>query len=167
VVYLLDASVLITANNSYYPVERVPEFWEWLAHQGRIGTMKLPLEIYEEVLPGRMNDDPLPDWMKGHREALVLDEAADPALVQTVVTRGYAPDLTDDELEEIGRDPFLVAYAMAGAGRCVVTVEPSSPKKQRQNRRLPDVFATFGLAACDPFAVYKALGFSTRWKTTV
>ena len=31
--FLLDASVLITANNTYYPIERVPEFWEWLAHQ--------------------------------------------------------------------------------------------------------------------------------------
>ena len=25
---------------------------------------------------------------------------------------GYAPDLTDVEIEEIGRDPFLIAYAL-------------------------------------------------------
>ena len=32
--YLLDASVLITAYNSYYPIDRVPEYWEWLVHMG-------------------------------------------------------------------------------------------------------------------------------------
>jgi hypothetical protein len=166
VLYLLDASVLITANNTYYPLERVPEFWGWIVHHATLGSIKLPLEIYEEVLPGRKNDDPLPGWMKEHRDVLVLDEAADTTLVQTVVTRGYAPDLTDEEIEEIGRDPFLVAYAMAEAERCVVTVEPSSPRKQRQNRRIPDVCSTFGVASCDPFAVYKRLAFSTAWKTS-
>jgi hypothetical protein len=26
--YLFDANVLITANNTYYPVSDVPEYWE-------------------------------------------------------------------------------------------------------------------------------------------
>ncbi len=29
--YLIDASMLITASNSYYPLDSVPEFWELLA----------------------------------------------------------------------------------------------------------------------------------------
>jgi len=28
--YLLDANVLIAANRDYYPLGRVPEFWDWL-----------------------------------------------------------------------------------------------------------------------------------------
>lgn len=28
--YLLDANELITAHNLYYPIDVVPEFWEWL-----------------------------------------------------------------------------------------------------------------------------------------
>jgi hypothetical protein len=32
--YLTDANVLITANNLYYPIDRVPECWEWLAYMG-------------------------------------------------------------------------------------------------------------------------------------
>jgi hypothetical protein len=106
VLHLVDASVLITANNTYYPIERVPEFWEWFAHQAGSGVIKIPLEIYEELLPGRKNDDSLPLWMKQHRDELLLDEQVDPRLVQRIVNEGYAPDLTDDELEEIGRDPF-------------------------------------------------------------
>jgi len=47
VVYLLDANVLIDANRDYYPLERVPEFWDWLEFQGGLGRVKLPLEVYE------------------------------------------------------------------------------------------------------------------------
>ena len=49
-VYLFDANVLITAHKSYYPIDQVPEFWSWLQYQGKIGQIKLPLEIMEEVL---------------------------------------------------------------------------------------------------------------------
>ena len=41
--YLLDANVPITANNTYYPIEQVPEFWGWLQHQGQQGNIKIPL----------------------------------------------------------------------------------------------------------------------------
>jgi len=30
-----------------------------------------------------------------------------------VIDRGYAPDLTADELEVPGNDPFLIAHALA------------------------------------------------------
>jgi len=49
-------------------------------------------------------------------------------LVSKVTDEGYAPDLTDDEVEKIGRDPFLIAYALAAVGeRCIVTTEVSKP----------------------------------------
>lgn len=44
--YLLDANVLITANNTYYPVDRVPEYWEWLTHMSKAGYIKMPLENF-------------------------------------------------------------------------------------------------------------------------
>jgi hypothetical protein len=33
-------------------------------------------------------------------------------MVQRVINDGYAPDLTDQEVEIIGRDPFLVSYGL-------------------------------------------------------
>jgi hypothetical protein len=140
VLYLFDANVLITASNTYYPLDRIPEFWEWINHQATSGRIKLPVEIMDEVLAGSKKDDPLLDWFKAHKDVLRLEEAVDPVLVQKVVAEGYAPDLTDDELIEIGQDPFLIGYALVDtAERCVVTVEVSAPSKQRQNRRIPDV----------------------------
>ena len=74
--YLLDANVLITASNSYYPINQVPEFWSWLQHQAASGHVKIPLEVMEEVLMGR-RDDPLIDWISqdDNADALLLEEA--------------------------------------------------------------------------------------------
>ena len=162
--YLFDANVLITANNSYDPLDAVPEFWEWLAHQASEGFVKLPAEILDEVMAGKKNEDPLLRWVSENKDVLRLQSAVDPHLVRKTVTEGYAPDLTDDELVMIGQDPFLIAYALADtAERCVVTVEVSKPGKIRQNRKIPDVCGDLGVMCMDPFRVYRALRFSTAW----
>jgi hypothetical protein len=163
--YLFDANVLITASNTYYPLDQVPEFWDWLQFQGSAGNIKLPLEIMEEILAGN-NDDPLLLWMKeaANKRALLLDEVIDPDLVNSVLDSGYGTGLTDDQIEEVGRDPFLIAYGLSGNDRCVVTGEVSAPGKKRQNRRIPDVCADFGMECCTPFKVNRELGFKTGWK---
>ena len=100
--YLLDANVLITAHNSYYPIDTVPEFWTWLVHRGQAGDLKIPLENYEEVKDGSTDEeqDPLFAWVKREdvTEAILLDEAVEPNLVADVINNGYAPDLTDDDV---------------------------------------------------------------------
>ena len=101
--YLLDANVLITASRLYYPVDQVPEFWSWLQHQATSGFVKIPLEVFEEVRAGRRDNDLLMDWISEdeNSDALLLEEAVDAVLVQSVVSTGYAADLTDDELEKV------------------------------------------------------------------
>lgn len=163
--YLLDANVLIDANRDYYTISRVPEFWEWLVHVGESDLVKLPLEIYEEVKDGK---DDLATWAKdGNIEAaLLFGEEVDVSLVSKVINEGYATDLTDDEVEKIGRDPFLIAYALVDSGeRCVVTTEASKPKRIRANRHLPDVCSDFGLACCNTFELVRTLNFSTAWRS--
>jgi len=167
--YLLDANVLITAHNQYYPIDSVPEFWTWLVHKGGSGDLKIPLENYEEVKDGGKDEekDLLYGWIKTEevKAAILLGETVDSDLVARVINEGYAPDLTDDEVVQIGRDPFLIAYALASpANRCVVTTEVSAPSKQRQNRRIPDVCSTMGVLCCHTFTMTKGLGFKTGWK---
>jgi hypothetical protein len=167
--YLLDANVLITAHNLYYSIDAVPEFWDWLVHKGSAGDLKIPLENYEEVKDGSTDEekDLLFGWVKSEsvKAAILFDEEVDSALVARVINEGYAPDLTDDETVQIGRDPFLIAYALAApADRCVVTTEVSKPRMQRQNRRIPDVCTTMGVGCCDTFRMTKVLGFKTGWK---
>ena len=124
--YLLDANVLIDANRDYYPLGRVPEFWDWLVARAREGRVKIPLEILEEIRAGR--EDELTGWLNENRDALLLDETVDEALVARVTDQGYAPDLTEEEVERVGRDPFLIAYALGSPERKVVTTEASKPR---------------------------------------
>lgn len=99
-----------------------------------------------------------------HTPTLQLEEEVRQDLVQHVVKQGYAADLNDDELEQIGRDPFLVAYALAVPPRCVVTVEVSRPARKRQNRKVPDVCASMGVQCCNTFTLIRELGFRTSWQ---
>ena len=159
--YLLDANVLITAKNQYYEFGRVDQYWEWLAFQAEQGHVKIPIEIYEEITVGK---DDLAAWAKANKEALLLEEEVDVGLVQHVTSAGYAPDLTDIELEAVGRDPFLIAYALVDVeNRTVVTGEVRS-NKQRQNRPIPSVCDTLGVRSCDQFAFGRSLDFRTNWK---
>ena len=126
--------------------------------------MKIPLEIMEEIQEGR-DGDPLIDWVSDAEDDLRLDEVVDDALVRRVMTEGYAPDLTDIEVEKLGRDPFLIAYGLAnGPERCVVTTEVSKPSARRQNRKVPDVCNGLAVGCCGPFELNRALGFRTSWR---
>jgi hypothetical protein len=166
VLYLLDANVLITAHNSYYAIDSIPEFWEWLVYMGQTNKVKIPIEIIEEIQEGTQNDL-LYDWIRDQTnlDALTLNEEVDVAQLQQVISVGYAPDLTDDEIELIGRDPFLVAYALAKPDRWVVTTEVSKPSRRRQNRKLPDVCNDFAVQWCNTFTFIRNLGFRTSWRS--
>ena len=164
--HLLDANVLIDANRDYYPIDRVPEFWDWIVHLGEDGLVKIPIEIYEEFKDS-LGD--LGNWARSPAtiSALQFAEDVDTSLVARVVDDGYATDLTDDEVEKIGRDPFLVAYALVmPAERRIVTTEGSRPSKQRANRKLPDVCKDFGIVSYNTFEFVRNMNFSTSWKTT-
>lgn len=168
--YLLDANTLIDAKRDYFEFERVPEFWEWLQHQGEIGNIKIPVEVYEEFEEARKADgerDELAEWAADAavKSALLLDEEVNPALVSQVIAAGYCPDPTDQEIETMGRDPFLVAHALADSeNRTVVTTEVSKPTKRRANRKIPDVSGNMGVRCINNFQLLRELDFRTGWK---
>ena len=164
--YILDANVLIDANRDYYPIQRVPEFWDWMFEMGSHELIKVPEEIYEEIVtPPSRRPDELAEWLKVHKDTMVLDDQVSQVLVARVVEQGYAQDLTDEEIEKVGRDPFLVAYALADIpARCVVTTEISKPCRIRANRRLPDVCRSLEVSCIHTFELIRNLNFYTGWR---
>lgn len=163
-IYLLDADTLISADRTYYPLARFPVFWRWLRHMGEVGKIKVPIEQYEEVIAGKGE---LVDWLKEqeNKDALLFAEEADPSLVAKITNEGYAPDLDEAEVLTLGRDPFLISYGLVAAtDRCVVSFEVSAPSKQRANRKVPDVCATFGIKCVNLFKLIEELDFTTEWK---
>lgn len=166
--YLLDANVLITANRDYYPMGMIPEFWDWLLYMAKAGVIKMPLETYEEVRDGggKAKKDELVEWLNSDdvRAVLELPDEVQSRLVDKVVS-SYAVDLDDAEIEQLGRDPFLIAHALTDAkNRVVVSIETSAPAKKRANRKVPDVCRDNGVECCNTFAMLRILGFSTKWK---
>ena len=157
--YLLDANVPIRAHHDYYPLDRLPGFWEWILDQAEAGAVKMPLEIHREVAKG---NDEVATWIGQPRvqQALLLDEEVDQDTFQQVLAIGYGTNLTEDEIEEAGRDPFLVAYALIDdSPRTVVTKEISKPSKQRGRTRLPDACKRLGVPCITDFELYRRLGF--------
>lgn len=161
--YLLDANVLIDAHRDYYPIERVPEFWDWLIDRCTSRRLAVPTEVYEEIMLGKGDD--LTKWLRRYRDVLLLKEEADPSMVSDVTVTGYAPNLTDEEVERMGADPFLIAYAYVDpARRTVVTTEHSKPSRTGANRHIPDVCRELNIPCCGPFELIRALDFSTDWR---
>jgi hypothetical protein len=161
--YLLDADTLITGDHLAYPLRRFPIFWEWLRHQGSLGSVKIPTEQYEEITGGRGE---LVDWLRvdEHRVALLLAEEADLNTVARVTLDGYG-DLNENEIEQVGRDPFLISYGLVDLGeRTVVSFEVSAPAKLRANRKVPDVCRHFGVPCCNLYELIRALDFTTDWR---
>lgn len=143
--YLLDANVLISSANTFFQLDRVPQFWSWLEERGRQGSLAVPVEIWEEFKDGK---DLLGEWARtpSVRRALLLREEAEPSIVAEVVALGYAPDLDDTEIAEVGRDPFLISYAYRLRDeRAVVTGEVSRPSRRRSRRKVPDVCRDLGI----------------------
>jgi len=170
--YLLDANTLIDAKRDYYPISRVPEFWEWLVFYGEKGNIKVPIEVYEEFSDTKDKDgkkDELAAWSEQSevREALLLNEEAEQDLVARITYGGYVANPTDDDLVKIGRDPFLLSYALKNLEkRCIVSTEVSKPSKQGANRKVPDVCAHFKIRCINNFQMFRELNFSTSWNNS-
>lgn len=165
-VHLLDANTLIDANRDYYGLDTVPQFWDWLIYMGNQGEVKIPIEIYEELKRG---NDALTEWVKREdvEEALLYGQEADPAIVGQVLDTGYGQDLSDIQIEKIGRDPFLISYALVDPENiAIVTTEVSKPSTtEPSNKRVPDVCYALGISHLHTFRFTKALGFNTNWNS--
>jgi Domain of unknown function (DUF4411) len=156
--YLPDANVLIRANADYYPSNASSRSGTGCSRRQSLATLRCPAK---STTRSPVHPTYWAQWLRHPdvRQAIVLAETTYHGHLQRVISRAYAPDLKDDEVETIGRDPFLVAAAMAGPDRVVVTREVSSPRKQRANRKVPDVCATMGVSCITDFELWRALDF--------
>lgn len=169
--YLIDASVLITAKNQYFEIDRVPEFWDWLTFQGQLGNVKIPHEIYEEFRAPKKEDgtqDALASWASDPivKTALLLPSEVSIEHLQLVITNGYnLQHPTDEDVETMGKDPFLISYALSLPDNCcVVTAEWSKPSINFAKSKMPDVCNRLNVRSCDLFTLLRELNFTTNFR---
>ena len=96
----------------------------------------------------------------------MFEEEAEQDLVGRITYGGYVANPTDDELKKIGRDPFLLSYALQDLeNRCIVTTEASKPSRLGANRHVPDVCKYFKIRCINNFQMIKEMNFSTSWNS--
>ena len=169
--YLLDTSVLIDAKNKYYPLDRIPQFWNWIVHQSSAGNIKLPPQVIGEILgPDNSDEEPaddLADWVISNRTTLEWTDELSLELLTRTYSQGYEivpEDLTTvDPLSEPA-DPFLIAYALENPERRrVVTMENlqsvGSTLPKPANRRIPLVCGLLGVECINTFKLIRELDF--------
>ena len=155
--YIFDASVLIRANNEYYPMDRFWQVWEWLEKQAIDGNLKIPFEIFQELL--NYNDN-LSEWSTKRRGSLVIDE--DVVNLERTISDGYGFTAmpTEEQLDKMGRDPFLLSYCLNDfPNRIAVSHESSKPSRMNANMKIPDACGKLGIPHRTLSMVLKELGF--------
>lgn len=170
--YLLDANVLITAHDEYYPIDRIPQFWRWVIENANQNRIKMPFEMVAEVKAGQFNrrldveDDDLLRWLRedNHEKDLLFDASADLSLVNRVFREGYEiPQPTLDELRKIRKDPLLIAYALADPSIVVVTLESkqeyATEAMKKHKRSIPFVCRKMGVRSIDTYELIRELDF--------
>lgn len=95
------------------------------------------------------------------KTALILDETVSEILINKVLDEGYGSPLTDNDIEKIGQDAFLIAYGLANSNRTIVTKETSKPSAQKGNRKIPDVCNSLSIKWTRDFELYRILNFTT------
>ncbi len=171
--YLFDASAIIEANNDYFSMDRIVLYWDWLLDKADKGIVKIPREIYQEIIPTSYPDSTknynhyqkakksLFDWTHQQDviEKLILDEQIDRSIYEQVLRRGYGENLEDTDYRKMGQDPFLIAYAMKQPHRIVVTKERSKPSKIKGNRKIPDVCKDLEIECIDDYEFQRRCDF--------
>lgn len=167
-IFLLDANIIIHAHDLYYHMDRVPEFWRWLEFHADNGSIRMPKETHSEIKGGVKAQHVQWAKHKDVRKSLILAEDFEIALLNRVISEGYASDLNEIETEKIAMDPFLVAYALKDPqNRIVVSNEVSKPSKKRANRKVPDVCDALGVRCCNVFTLLRELDFRTDWQKVI
>jgi len=84
--YLLDSNVLITANDTYYELERIRPFWDWIHAEAKRNVVKMPQEMLDEITPA---SEDFRLWLATNLADLSIPEVPRPSLVESVLLNGY------------------------------------------------------------------------------
>jgi len=162
--YLLDSNVLITANDTYYELDRFQPFWDWIRAEAKRNVVKIPQEILDEISPA---SEDFRIWLATNHAVLSSHEVHSPTLEESVLLNGYGfneSDLDDVATVEQTNDAILIAYALADqSNRCVVTLEgvqsPYAQLPKPRNRKIPLVCHLLGVACINTFDLIRELDF--------
>ena len=133
-IYSLDASSLIDAYRSLYPMENFPALWQEFEKLINNDRLKMSEFAFEEI----MRDEVLDEWcrknsLKPYLESKIDD--SDQRIVRNILSK--YPGMLNVKKGTSGADPWVIALAMKFQKVIVVTEEKSTGNLQYP--RIPDV----------------------------
>lgn len=160
--YVLDTSVLVQAQKTYYAMDIVPAFWTALRTLHDAGTVICVDRVLDEIKGYSDPEEPLTRWALDDMPAAAFPSTSTPAAVlhysrliawvQSETRFGTAA------LDKFARsaDGWVVAHAAAN-GLTVVSMEVSAPLS-KTDARIPDVCAAHGVPHIDTYTMLRATG---------
>ena len=143
--FWLDANVFIEAKNRWYPFDRVPKFWAFLAAEIDAGSISCPKYVYDEIMQGK---DQLAVWIRARKsKGLCIKADADVQVEYRKIVAYVSSKYPRNQYEEFlsGADPWLIAAAMRFGGT-VVSQESTSRKSKI---RIPTICGVFSVPCTD------------------
>lgn len=114
--YIIDSNILIESKNKHFKIQPMHEFWDWMVSLGERDIVKIPEKVYSEL--HKANDE-LYLWMKEHKEKFYIpDDGAITNLkkVLEIYELLYKNDISDEMLESMQADPYIISHAITNNG---------------------------------------------------
>ncbi|GHS87831.1 DNA-binding protein [Synergistales bacterium] len=169
-IFLIDANVLITPYETYYPFDFAPTYWSFLEREIKSGSIQLLDKVHDEISKGKE----LRQWIGGVTGFSIIDSRDNLILEKYASILDYLQNCKNNKNEAIYKDsalfewsksnvadPWLIATAMA-RGYILVTLEQpnrSLGTSAAKSAKVPDVCKHFDLPCIDLFAMIRKLGF--------
>jgi len=136
-IYFMDTNVLIEADKYHFGINDRQDYWNWLLSLAKEGQFKVPEAVYDEVKAGG-----LADWLEAHKDVLFCGtQECMAALREVAETYGT---LSEEELEILKADPYIIAHAII-AGGAVVTHERPKNATVLKNMKIPTICKSLGV----------------------
>ena len=150
--YLLDADVLIRAQNLHYGLDFCPAFWDWLIAANVAGSVFSIEKVGDEV---QAVADELSEWAAARGDGFFLrpDASAFPALATVSTwasTQAYEAAAVSTFLQVA--DYYLVAQAHAGEHTVVTHEVPSASTRKI---KIPDACIGLDIKCMTPYEMLR------------
>ena len=170
--FLIDANVLITPFQKYYPFDWAPGFWQCMEDAILSRDVVLLDVVKKEILKGQAKPekkDDLTKWIEEFSDRDVLSRKSEEIInmysevLKYVQTCGlYKANALKEWASPSVADAWLIASACTG-GHIIITFETpnsglskNSPSKKA---KIPDVGKHFSVECKDLFYMMRRLGF--------
>lgn len=154
--YIVDTNVLLEAARRYYPMARVPAFWDWLEQQfadEMVATMSMvkdEVDFPQEVV----------DWLRQRESDQQLVDESDPSIqdeyrkmAEWLIVQPYGPEHIWNFLSKV--DLWIIAAAKVRKSTVVTQEVPAGPGSKKV--RIPDICGHFGVKCINTFELMEEL----------